>query len=166
MEWKNAIRATVLYTQIWGWTLASFFRCVLHAHKLCTAWRFLLCTPKYLNSTKWPFFLLSQEWHPVVLVLLAYHISSWSLVRLNEVWLGNFKWQETLISFRISFTTAVSHCSVGVAELFYLADFIQEDGGLEGKCWRSELLFIQSVMYVLFIYRRKPTLKSKHIFTG
>lgn len=90
---------------------------------------------KYLNSTKLPFFLLSQKWHSVVLVFLAYNIRSWSLVRLNEVWLGNFKWQETLISFRIRFSTAVSHCTVWVTEFFYLADFIQENGGLRGTWW-------------------------------
>ena len=121
--------ATVSYVQIWGWIFATFSN-VLHVHTLCIARGSLFCTTEYLNSTKWPFFLLSQEWHPVVRIFLADHIRSWSLVRLNEVWFGNFKGQETLISFRISFSTAVSHCTVWVAELFYLADFIQENGGL------------------------------------
>lgn len=48
----------------------------------------------------------------MVLVLVADHISSWSLVGCNEVWLLNFERQEALVSFGISFTTAVSHVAV------------------------------------------------------
>lgn len=84
-----------------------------------------------IKEQKWPFSLLSQESCPFVLVLLAYHISSWSLVWLNEVWLVNSEGQEALVPFRISFTTAVSHLTVGVTEVLNLTDFIQENRGLQ-----------------------------------
>lgn len=99
--------------------------------------------------------LLPQELHPLVLVLVADHIRSWSLVRRDEIRLVDFEGQEALISFRISFTTAVGHVTVGVAELFHLADFIQEHGGLQREMGGSELVFIYRQWNVLSVYLQK-----------
>lgn len=112
-----------------------------------------------LHSTTRPVFLLPQECHPVVLVLLAYHIIGWSGVGLHEVGVGNFEGQETLVPFRVRFSAAVGHCAVGVAETCYLADLIQEDGRLRGGCSGSELPRIDSVKYILCICKKNLRLK-------
>lgn len=82
----------------------------------------------------------------MVLVLVADDISSWSLVRSNEVWLVDFEGQEALVSLGVSFRTAVSHFTVRVTELVHLADLIQENRGLQRVTITVYVQTVQSIV--------------------